>query len=136
MSITNEEKAVLVKLQQDKAEEFLKQAEFMCSNKMWDMAANRFYYAMYHITQALFISNGLNAHSHAGLLNMFHMHFVKTGLVSRELGGFFSRMEQMRERADYNCAYEITENEVQQIRPYVIMFFTAVKGLIGNNKQT
>lgn len=136
MSITNEERAVLVQLQRDKAENLLKQAEFMCSNELWDMAANRFYYGMYHLAQALLISKGLSAHSHAGLLNLFHMHFVKAGTVSRELGGFFSRMEQMRERADYNCAYDVTESEIAQIRPYVQEFFRIIKGLLDDNKQT
>lgn len=130
MSVTNEEKAVLIQLQRDKAEDFLRQAEFMCANKFWDMAANRYYYAMYHLTQALFITNGLSAHSHAGLLNIFHLHFVKEGKVPRELGGFFSRMEQMRERADYNCAYNVSEEEVMQIVPYVHQFFDVVKGLM------
>lgn len=130
--MTDEEKAVLIQLQRDKAENLLAQAEFMCANKLWDTAANRFYYSMYHLAQALLISNGLSAHSHAGLLNMFHMYFVKTGTVSRELGGFFSRMEQMRERADYNCAYDVTESEIAQIRPYVQEFFKAIKGLLDD----
>lgn len=130
MSLTEEERSVLITLQREKADTFLKQAELLFSSKLWDVAANRFYYAMFHLTQALMISNGLSSHSHAGLLNLFHLHFVKTNKVPRELGGFLSRMEQMRERADYNCAYDITEHEVAEIRPYVHEFFAKVKELI------
>jgi len=132
MSITPEEKQLLVQLQCEKADTFLQQANFLYSNKMWDITANRYYYAMFHLTQALFIANGVNSHTHAGMINMFHLHFVKSQKVPKELGVLLSRMEQMRERADYNCSYEVTEQEITEIRPLVTAFFEKVKNLINN----
>lgn len=130
MSLTEEEKALLIHLQSEKADTFLKQAEFLYENKMWDVAANRYYYAMFHLVQALFITYGINCHTHSGMVNMFHFHFVKSEKVSRELGSLLSRMEQMRERADYNCSYDITEKEIRDIRPVVMTFFEKLKALI------
>lgn len=142
MSITQEEKQLLVQLQCEKADSFLQQADFLYKNKMWDITANRYYYAMFHLVQALFITNGISSHTHAGMINMFHLHFVKSQKVPKELGILLSRMEQMRERADYNCSYDVTEKEIIEIKPFVITFFEKVKSLIdiqqdnGNKTET
>lgn len=66
------------------------------------------------------------------MINMFHLHFVKSQKVPKELGVLLSRMEQMRERADYNCSYEVTEQEITEIRPLVTAFFEKVKNLMNN----
>lgn len=40
---------LLIKLQTEKAHRFLQEADDMVLQKRWDLAANRFYYACYHI---------------------------------------------------------------------------------------
>jgi uncharacterized protein (UPF0332 family) len=57
----------------------------------------------------------LVAHTHDGLLTQFGLHFVKAGKVESRLGAFLSRMEQLREKGDYNCFYSITEEEIKTI---------------------
>ena len=41
--------------------------------------------------------------------------FVKTGVVDVVYGSFLARMFQLRQKADYNCAYDISEEEVREI---------------------
>lgn len=65
--------------------------------------------------QALFVSKNVNAHTHAGISAQFSLHFVKTGVVDVAYGSFLARMFQLRQKADYNCAYEISEEEVREI---------------------
>ena len=87
-----------------------------CADKQyWDIASNRYYYACYHAVQALLIKSELVAHTHDGLLTQFGLHFVKAGKVASRLGAFLSRMEQLREKGDYNCYYSITEEEIDTI---------------------
>ena len=43
------------------------------------------------------------------------LHFVKTGIVDISYGSFLARMFQLRQKADYNCAYEISENDILEI---------------------
>lgn len=61
------------------------------------------------------MSRGLTAHTHGGTLSQFSLHFVKTGLVPIEYGGFFSRMVQLRQKADYNSIAEVSEEEARSI---------------------
>lgn len=110
-----ENKEILISLQTEKAKRFLSQADEMVELQHWDLAANRYYYACFHAVQALFIARGINAHTHAGINTQFSLHFVKTGIVDISYGSFLARMFQLRQKADYNCAYEVSESDVQEI---------------------
>ena len=106
---------ILVDLQMERAHRFLRQADEMYSLQHWDMAANRYYYACYHAVQGLFISKGLPAaKKHAGAVSQFSLHFVKTGIVEPIYGSFLARMMQLRQKADYNCAYDISQMDLDE----------------------
>lgn len=103
-------------LQEEKAQRFLSQADEMMGLSHWDLAANRYYYACFHAVQTLFISRGINAHTHSGVIIQFSLHFVKTQEVSLSSGSFLARLFQLRQKADYNCAYDISEDEVREVQ--------------------
>lgn len=113
MGLCETDRKVMVGLQMEKAYRFLKQADMMCDLEQWDMAANRYYYACFHAVQALFIHNGLTSKRHAGMLTQFGLHFIKTNIIEDRLGSFLTRMEQLREKGDYNCLFDITKDELQ-----------------------
>ena len=121
---------ILVSLQTEKAKRFLTQADEMANLKHWDLAANRYYYACFHAVQALFIAKGVNAHTHAGINTQFSLHFVKSGVVNISYGSFLARMFQLRQKADYNCAYEVSESEVQEIVELTHNFVKTIISLI------
>lgn len=121
---------ILVSLQTEKAKRFLTQADEMANLKHWDLAANRYYYACFHAVQALFIAKGVNAHTHAGINTQFSLHFVRTGVVDISYGSFLARMFQLRQKADYNCAYEVSESEVQEIVELTHNFVKTIISLI------
>ena len=112
MTLKDEDRNTVVKLQMEKAHLFLQQANEMYKQQYWDIASNRFYYACYHAVQALLIKNGLNSHTHDGLITSFGLHFVKPGKVERRLGAFLSRIEQLRKKGDYNCVFSVSEEEI------------------------
>lgn len=125
-----ENRHTLVRQQANKAEAFLSQADEMCLLRHWDLAANRYYYACFHIVQGLFIDKGISAHTHAGVITQFSLRFVRTGLIEIRYGSFLARLMQLRQKADYNCAFDITQAEVQDIAPLAHSFVEAVKSLI------
>ena len=114
-----ENKKLLITLQLEKVHHFLRQADEMFSLKHWDLAANRYYYACYHAVQGLFIAKDIPiAKKHASVVNLFSLHFVKSGIVEPTLGSFLARMMQLRQKADYNCFYDIKEEELND---YVVL---------------
>lgn len=130
MSLTDNERNALVQLRIDKASTFLKEANKMVELGLWDMAANRFYYACFHAAQAALVHSGFFAHTHAGTISVFGVNFIKTGKISIELGAFFSRMEQLRKKADYNCDYDVTQVDVESMIQPAHDFCNAIWQLI------
>ena len=68
---------LLITLQKEKAYRFLKEADDMLEQKRWDLAANRYYYACYHMTHAAFISKGISTRTHDGTLTELGKNFKK-----------------------------------------------------------
>ena len=112
MSLNDDERKTMVTLQMEKASRFLEQAEMVRGLQQWDLAANRYYYACFHAVQALFIHDGLVSKRHSGMLSQFGKYFIKTGIIEDRLGGFLTRMEQLREKGDYNCIFSVNEEEL------------------------
>lgn len=115
MSLSDNDRRIMVKLQMEKANRFLNQARMVSDMQQWDLAANRYYYACFHAVQALFIHNGLASKTHSSMLSQFGLHFIKTGIIEDRLGGFLTRMEQLREKGDYNCLFSISEEDLKNI---------------------
>ena len=128
--MTPEERKLLVNMQVERTRRFVKQADEMMEMGYSDMAVNRFYYACFHIVQALFIQREIVAHTHSGMLTQFSLHFVKTEMVSLEDGSFLARLFQLRQKADYNCAYDITKEEALSLKEPTHAFVEKIEKLI------
>lgn len=131
--MTSEQRQILVQSETDRARHHLAQADEMLTLGHWDMAANRQYYSCYHAVQALFVSHEVSGATHKGMISQFSLHFVKTGIISVEYGSFLSRMMQLRMKADYNCYYDISKDEVQSLSELTHDFVETVLKFI---KQT
>ena len=118
---------LLIKLQTEKAQRFLQEGDDMLGQKRWDMAANRYYYACYHMVHAVFIATK----THDGTLAELGKHFVLTGQLDRKYGRFFARMIQLRIKADYNSIAEVSEAEVLEMAPLTHEFIDALLPLLA-----
>ena len=124
-----EEKLLLIDRQVEKAHYMMAQAEEMMSLGHTDLAVNRYYYACFHIVQALFLKNGISVRSHSGMISQFSQHFVKTGIVLMEDGSFLARLFQLRQKADYNCAYDISSEDAKSLQAPTRQFVDKITGL-------
>jgi len=122
---------LLIKLQTEKAQRFLQEGDDMLEQKRWDMAANRYYYAAYHMVHAVFITRGIATKTHDGTLTELGKHFVLTGQLDRKFGRFFARMIQLRIKADYNSIAEVSEIEVLEMAPLTHEFIDALFPLLA-----
>ena len=121
---------LLTTLQREKACRFLQEADDMVAQHRWDLAANRYYYACYHIAQAAFIKDGLSVKTHDGTLTELGKRYVLSGLIDKKYGRFFARMIQLRLKADYNSIAEVSESEVLEMAPLSHDFVDCMKSLL------
>ncbi len=112
MGLTQEERAAIVQFKIEKANMAVEQLEPLAQMKYWDLIANRLYYAVYNAVSALLISKQQMAQTHAGLMRVFNMHFVKEGLFSREEGRLYSQLFSLRQTGDYGDQFFLTEEDV------------------------
>lgn len=128
MSLTDEERRIMVELEIERAEKITEQFEILREQQYWDTLVNRMYYAAFHAVSALLIHSALHVHTHRGALNAFNKEFVRTGVFSIEEGHLFSKLEGLRERGDYNCFVDATEDEI-------VPMIEPLKALIEKIKQ-
>lgn len=112
MSLNDEERRIVVQLQLEKAHRNFEQIALLREAGYWDNIANRLYYALFHAVSALLIYDGHNVGSHRGAIGAFGQHYVVTGIFSMEDGKHYSRLQDLRERSDYNCKYNATEADI------------------------
>ena len=110
MSLTDEERRTTVRLQIEKAHKNFAQIELLSKAGYWDNVANRLYYSLFHAVSAMLIRDGYNVSTHRGAVSAFGMHYVTTGIF--EEGKHYSRLQGLREKSDYNCAYNAEEKEI------------------------
>lgn len=126
-----EERQLLIRRQVEKAHHFLLQADEMMTLGHTDLAVNRFYYACYHIVQALFLQKQISVRTHSGIISQFSLHFVKTEIVSMEDGSLLARLFQLRQKADYNCAYDVSDEEARSLVEPSHHFVEKITEVIG-----
>ena len=114
MSLSQEERDVMVELEIERAERMLTEFPIYSEHNLWNTLVNRMYYAVFHAATALLIKHGLHAGTHQGVYILLNRHFIKEGVLSVEEGKLFSRLETLREKGDYNC---FIDPEAEDVKP-------------------
>lgn len=112
MSLNNEERADVVTLRLEKAQNTMEQARHNLDTGYWALIANRLYYAAYYAVSALLIANRHYAKTHETIVRSFGLHFVKTGVFPAEQGRLYSRLFNLRLTGDYSDYYNLTADDV------------------------
>ena len=90
-----------------KARSLYDDALFNLNGGRYATAVNRGYYAVLAASRALLILKGIDPETHSGCKTMLSLHFVKTGLLSRELIEDFKTLLARRTDLDYGDFEEI-----------------------------
>ncbi len=125
------EKKELVKYRIGKAKDTFSEVEVLIQNKFLNNAVNRLYYASFYAVSALFIERNIQAKSHAGTKQMFGLHFVKTGIISKESGDFFTLIFDMRHTGDYDDYIIFEQQEVVSLLKPAIDFITQIEEILS-----
>ena len=115
MSLSSEERALIVSMQMEKAVRFMTEAETIAKIGLWDVVANRIYYSAFHAVAAMLIHDGIEVRSHKGAGLMFGQKYVMTGLFSPEDGRLYAKLQDLREKSDYNLVYQSDEREMRPL---------------------
>lgn len=90
-----------IKYRLERSEESLKAAKILAENKSWNACMSRLYFACFYAVNALLFEENIKPKTHKGVKVNFLNKFVKTELISKEFGRFFTHMHDMRGETDY-----------------------------------
>ena len=123
----------LIRYKLTRAEETIEEARVMLQTNHLYGAANRIYYAFFYAVTALLLTQNLSSSRHSGVIALFNRHFVKPGLISVDMGKFYSRIFDNRLESDYADWIEMKKDDIQEELTRGKEFISAVIALI--NKQ-
>ena len=84
-----------------KSEEALQAAKIMLDKQMFSFAMNRVYYSLYYAVQALLVKQGVAFSKHGQVKGYFNREFIKSGKLPKEIGRFYNKAFEYRQKFDY-----------------------------------
>lgn len=130
MNLSDEERYAVVIYRIQKANSALKEAEGNLQMDFWTVVANRLYYACYYAVSALLIKNGFTAQTHAGVIRLFGLHFITTGLVDKKYSKLYGKLFELRQTGDYDDIYLLEKKDVDFLIEPVKEFLVEIERLL------
>ncbi|MBI2843117.1 MAG: HEPN domain-containing protein [Armatimonadetes bacterium] len=106
-----EEKA-LVGYRMARAREALQEAELLLTNNHLNTAVNRLYYACFYAVSALLMTEGKYSTKHSGVRSFFDQFWINTGRLPVEMGRFYRKLFEQRQKSDYE---DLTRPELDEV---------------------
>ncbi len=98
----------------EKAKNDLKDARKSFAEKMYETAANRAYYAIFHAARAVLILNGQDYKRHSGVISFFRKDYIKTGILDESLSEIIKNAFELRTESDYSDFFIISKEEIEK----------------------
>jgi uncharacterized protein (UPF0332 family) len=112
MELSDEERNALIELKLERANETIKEIPYLIEQGFYRNAANRLYYSCYYAVSALLLQQGSEARTHNGIITLFSLKFVRTGIVSNAEGKLYRSLFELRQTGDYDEIKIIDKEDV------------------------
>ena len=96
----------------EKAKTDLNDAKKTLELEMFDTAANRSYYAIFHSARAILALDGQDYKKHSGVISNFQKNYIKTGKLNKEMSNIIKSAFDMRIDSDYEDFYVVPKEDV------------------------
>ena len=134
MSLKEIDRQVMITLELEKADKTWGQMEVQVNNGVWEMAANRLYYALFHAVSALLISDQHEVGTHRGAVNQFSLYYIKPGIFTKDEGRMYSNLQKLREDGDYNYYIDVEQKDVEPFIEPTRQLIDKIKKYIADKK--
>lgn len=106
----------LVEYRLNRAEETYQDACSLANNQRWNSCVNRLYYSCFYAVTALLLCDNLSSPKHTGVRSLFNKNYVRTAIISKDLGSVFNELFEYRLEADYA---DFTDFDESQVLPFI-----------------
>jgi uncharacterized protein (UPF0332 family) len=119
----------------ERAAATLAQARLLFASQAWDGAVNRYYYSAFHAARALLATRGLDSGKHSGVIALFNLHFVKTGIIQPAIGRALVRSFEKRQASDYADFANVTEEDARRVGEETEAFVAACRDALAAQRR-
>ena len=103
----------LIVFRRDRSLATIEDALILAESGRWNACVNRLYYACFYAISALLLLGGHSSTRHTGVRSLFNLHFVRTGIVSKDLARVYNDLFERRQEGDYVDFVLFREEQVQ-----------------------
>jgi uncharacterized protein (UPF0332 family) len=100
--VTEDNRRQNISAELERAAEALSAATLLSDNGYINDAISRLYYFVLYNIRALILYKDHEPRSQEGAIRLLGLHFIKSGLMSKNIAQIFSKLMKYREEADYN----------------------------------
>lgn len=98
----------------EKARDELDTSELLLNNKKFSKSLNCSYYAIFHATRALLLTDNIQRSKHSGLISEFIKQYVATGKLDKRYSKIIKSAEKIRLNSDYKFFYLVSKDEAKE----------------------
>lgn len=96
------------------ARERLRSSKILLDAESYGDSVSRSFYAFLDAATAALITKDLMPRSHAGVIDLFSLHFIKPEIVEKKYIRWFKGIKKNREEADYRHKRRFSKEEAQE----------------------
>lgn len=126
-------KQALVQRRIETARRRLEAAQLLLGKGYTNDALSKAYYAIFAAAKAALATKGLESKKHAGVIGLFNRHFVKTGLLDKNLSKILAAARDARELGDYSDFFDASAEETAAQIEAAARFIEAVSGFLESH---
>ena len=119
-----------------KAEKFLNDAKATLAMELYETAANRSYYAVFHAVRALLALDGKDFKKHSGVISYFQREYIKTGIFGKDFSDILKDAFSLRTDSDYEDFYVVACEDVETQVVSAEKFYNEIKRYIKSKVAT
>jgi uncharacterized protein (UPF0332 family) len=113
--VTDETRA-LARYRLERAREALEEADLLFNQRHMNTYVSRLYYGCFYAVSALLLLEGHSPSKHSGVRALFHQRFVRAGIFTKDLGRFYDRLFDNRQKADYA---DLVTFDTEEVGPWL-----------------
>lgn len=117
----------------EQARESLKASKIMLDNKMVKDSINRSYYSAFYAMKAVLALEEKDFKRHKDVVAYFNKMYVATGKFPKDLGRMIAKLQQLREKSDYDDFFVASIAKAEQQIMTAEKVITEVDYFIRNN---
>lgn len=116
----------------EKAKAFLRDSQKTLNLEMFETAANRSYYAIFHAVRALLALESKDFSKHSGVISYFQLTYIKSGILPVEMSAIIKSAFSLRSESDCKDFYVISNEDVIRQVEDAVKFVNFISEYIEN----